>query len=284
MRVASFTHRARHSYGVVVDDTVVDAGAVLGGRYPDLHAVLVAGAMDELAIAARRAPVFALEAISLRIPLGEPSRFFCIGVNYHLHRAETGRAEVAHPTVFVRHASSLAHPGAPLERPRVSESFDFEGELAVIIGRRGRHIAADAALAHVAGYSCFNDASVRDWQRHTSQFTPGKNFDRSGSFGPWILTADEVDDPGRLQLSTRLSGEVMQQSAVDQMIFDIGAIIAYLSTFTELQPGDVIATGTPGGVGMARDPQRWMWPGEVVEIDIDGIGVLRNPIGVEVEQ
>ena len=168
-------------------------------------------------------------------------------------------------------------------RPRESTQLDYEAEIAVIIGRPGRRIAEADAHRHVAGYACYNDGSVRDWQRHTSQFTPGKNFDRTGSFGPWIVTADEIPDPRALTLTTRLSGEVMQHSSVDLLIFDIPALLAYLSTFTELQPGDVIATGTPGGVGMARDPQRWMQPGEVVEVDIDGIGVLRNPIGTEPE-
>jgi 2-keto-4-pentenoate hydratase/2-oxohepta-3-ene-1,7-dioic acid hydratase in catechol pathway len=283
MRLVSFVHGARSSYGVVGDDggSVADAGAVLGGRHADLGAVLTAGDLGRLAEAARRAPVLALDDVVLRSPLPAPPRIFCIGLNYKAHREETGRDELAHPTVFVRFASSLAAPGAPLERPIVSEAFDYEGELAVVIGRRGRHIGAAEALGHVAGYSCFNDASVRDWQRHTTQFTPGKNFDRSGSFGPWIVTADEIPDPRTLTLTTRLGSEVVQQSSVDLLIFDIPALIAYLSTFTELLPGDVIATGTPGGVGMARTPPRWMQPGEVVEVDIDGIGVLRNPIGTE---
>lgn len=279
MRLVSFTHRTRRSYGVLVDDsTVADVGAVLGGRHRDLRAVLAAGDLDVLAEAARRAPVLDLGEVTLCIPLPGAPRIFCIGLNYKAHRDETGREELAHPTVFVRFASSLAAPGAPLELPRVSDQFDYEGELAVIIGRSGRDIAPADAFAHVVGYSCFNDGSIRDWQRHTTQFTPGKNFDRTGSFGPWIVTTDEVPDPGALTLTTRLGGEVVQQSSVDLLIFDIPTLIAYLSGFTELQPGDVIATGTPGGVGMARVPPRWMRPGEVVEVDIDGIGVLRNPI------
>ncbi len=282
MRLVSFCHGSRASYGVVaVDGTVADVGAVLGGRHVDLRSVLAADALDEVVIAARRAPVLAFDDVMLLTPIVEPTRIFCIGINYKAHRDETGRAEVAHPTVFVRFASSLASPGAALERPRVSEAFDFEGELAVVIGKGGRHIAPTAALTHVAGYSCFNDASVRDWQRHASQFTPGKNFDRSGSFGPCIVTSDEIPDPRQLTLTTRLAGEVMQHSSVDLLIFDIPALVAYLSTFTELRAGDVIATGTPGGVGMARDPVRWMQPGEVVEVDIERVGVLRNTIAIE---
>ena len=282
MRLVSFCHGSRASYGVVaVDGTVADVGAVLGGRHVDLRAVLAADALDEVVIAARRAPVLAFDDVTLLTPIVEPTRIFCIGINYKAHRDETGRAEVAHPTVFVRFASSLAPPGAALERPRVSGAFDFEGELAVVIGKGGRHIAPAAALTHVAGYSCFNDGSVRDWQRHASQFTPGKNFDRSGSFGPCIVTRDEIPDPRQLTLTTRLAGEVMQHSSVDLLIFDIPALVAYLSTFTELRAGDVIATGTPGGVGMARDPVRWMQPGEVVEVDIERVGVLRNTIAIE---
>ncbi len=283
MRLASFVHGSRRSYGVVAADaaTVADAGAVLGGRHADLRSVLAAGELDALVEAARRAPVLALADVSLLPPLPEPSRIFCIGLNYKAHREETGREEMAHPTVFVRFASSLAAPGAPLELPGASEQFDYEGELAVVIGRTGRHIAPADALDHVAGYSCFNDGSIRDWQRHTTQFTPGKNFDRTGSFGPWLVTADEIGDPRTLTLTTRLGGEVVQHSPVDLLIFDVPALLAYLSTFTELQPGDVIATGTPGGVGMARSPQRWMRPGEVVEVDIDRVGVLRNIIATE---
>lgn len=282
MRLVSFRHGLRASYGAVTDDgSVADVGAVLGGRHRDLRAVLVADALNELRVAARRAPVLDAAIVNWMTPIVEPPRIFCIGINYKAHRDETGRDEVAYPTVFVRFASSIVAHEACLERPRVSDAFDYEGELAVVIGRGGRHIAAADALDHVGGYSCFNDASVRDWQRHASQFTPGKNFDRTGSFGPWIVTADEIDDPRRLALTTRLGGEVMQRSNVDLLIFDIPALIAYLSTFTALQPGDVIATGTPGGVGMARTPPRWMQPGETVEVDIEGVGVLRNLISTE---
>lgn len=283
MRLVSFRHGSRGSYGSMNDDgSVADVGAVLGGRHADLRSVLAAGALEELAAASLRAPVLEFDSVDLLPPIPEPPRIFCIGINYTAHREETGRVAVAHPTVFVRFASSLVGSGSPLERPRVSEAFDYEGELAVVIGRAGRHIGAGDALAHVAGYSCFNDGSVRDWQRHTSQFTPGKNFDRSGSFGPWIVTEDEIPDPSALALTTRLSGEVMQHSSVDRLIFDIPALIGYLSTFTELQPGDVIATGTPGGVGMAREPQRWMQVDEVVEVEITNIGVLRNVVSQEV--
>ena len=165
-----------------------------------------------------------------------------------------------------------------MEHPRVTDTYDFEGELAVVIGRAGRHVDEAGALDHVAGYACFNDGSVREHQRHTTQFTPGKNFDRSGAFGPWLVTADEVGDPQALSLETRLNGETVQETTTDLMIFPIAEVIAYLSVFTELVPGDVIATGTPGGVGAARTPPLWMQPGDTVEVEISRVGRLANPV------
>ncbi len=166
----------------------------------------------------------------------------------------------------------------PIIRPRASENLDFEGELAVIVGKGGRHISKEAALQHVAGYSIYNDASVRDWQRHTTQYTPGKNFPSTGGFGPWMVTADEIPDSTKLHLTTRLNGEVVQDSGLDDLRFSIPEIISYISIFTELVPGDVIITGTPKGVGAARKPPLWMKPGDSVEVEISSIGTLRNPI------
>jgi 2-keto-4-pentenoate hydratase/2-oxohepta-3-ene-1,7-dioic acid hydratase in catechol pathway len=165
-----------------------------------------------------------------------------------------------------------------LVRPKVSHSFDFEGELAVIIGSTGRHITAQRALEHVAGYSCYNEGSIRDWQRHTSQFFAGKTFDRSGSFGPWMVTTDEIPDPSRLTLETRLNGQVVQHTTTDLMITGIPRLIEYVSTILPLVPGDVIVTGTPGGVGAKRTPPLWMKPGDVVEVEVSAIGVLRNGV------
>jgi 2-keto-4-pentenoate hydratase/2-oxohepta-3-ene-1,7-dioic acid hydratase in catechol pathway len=282
MRLVSFLHNGRASYGVERDDhRIADAGAVLGGRHADLMAVLHADGLDDVAAAARRAPLVERDAITLLPPVPAPARIFCIGINYVSHREETGRAEAAHPTVFVRFASSVVGAGTPIERPRASQDFDYEGELAVVIGRPGRRIPRTDALAHVAGYSCFNDGSVRDWQRHTGQFTPGKNFDRSGAFGPSLVTADEVGDPAALALCTRVNGAEMQRAFTDQMIFDVPALVEYLSAFTALQPGDVIATGTPGGVGAARTPPVFLQPGDAVEVEISRVGVLANPVVAE---
>ncbi|MDX1563069.1 MAG: fumarylacetoacetate hydrolase family protein, partial [Gammaproteobacteria bacterium] len=186
-----------------------------------------------------------------------------------------------HPVVFVRFASSLVGQGPTMIKPAVSEKFDYEGELAVVIGKPARHVSRDAALQYVAGYSCFNDGSVRDFQRHSSQFTAGKNFDASGAFGPWIVTADELPDPAALKLETRLNGNVVQSESTGELHFDIPALIEYISTWTELMPGDVIVTGTPGGVGAGRNPPLWMQDGDTVEVEISGIGCLSNSIRQE---
>jgi 2-keto-4-pentenoate hydratase/2-oxohepta-3-ene-1,7-dioic acid hydratase in catechol pathway len=275
MRAVSFERDGAPGYGVVDGDTIVDVSDALDTRFADLGAVVRSGALDQLR--ATRGATVSIDAVQFRPPVAGP-RIFCIGVNYHSHRDEMGRDASTHPTVFVRFPSSLVGHREPMLRPQASDRFDYEGELAVIIGRAGRRIARADALAHVAGYSCFNDGSIRDYQRHTSQFTAGKNFDRSGSMGPWLVTADEVGDPAALTLTTRLNGEVMQHSPTDLLIFDVPALIAYLSEFTELQPGDVIATGTPGGVGVARDPAVFMKPGDTIEVEISGIGTLCNVI------
>jgi len=280
VRAVSFERGTQRGYGVAVGGAVADASATLGDRYVDLDAIVHAGAFAELYDASATAETFAIEDVRLLPPVTGP-RIFCIGINYRSHREEMGRDASDHPTVFVRFPSSLVGHASPLLRPLASDRFDYEGELAVVIGKPGRRIPREHALEHVGGYSCFNDGSVRDYQRHASQFTPGKNFDRSGSFGPWLVTADEVDDPSTLSLTTRLNGEVMQHSTTDLLIFDVPEIISYLSEFTELRPGDVIATGTPGGVGVARDPAVFMQPGDTIEVEISDVGLLRNEIAQE---
>ncbi len=212
-----------------------------------------------------------------------PGAIWCVGLNYEDHRKETGRAKAAWPTLFTRFPVCLVGAGEPLVRPAASPQLDFEGELAVIIGKRGRHIPEERALEHVAGYACFNDASVRDFQSHSSQFGPGKNFHRTGAFGPWLVTADEVPDPQALEIRTRVNGEVMQESHTSLMTWSIRELIAYLSRFTPLLPGDVISTGTPSGVGVARDPQVFLKPGDVVEVEVSSVGLLRNSVVDEEE-
>jgi 2-keto-4-pentenoate hydratase/2-oxohepta-3-ene-1,7-dioic acid hydratase in catechol pathway len=246
-------------------------------------AELVGAAIDEagraaIAEAAGRTTMF--DELRLLPPIPAPARIICVGVNYADHAAESDRAAEppGHPVLFTRFASSLVGDGRPIERPAASQQLDWEGELAVVIGRRARLVGRETALDHVGGYSCFMDGTLRDWQRHTSQFTPGKNFDRSGAWGPWIVTADEIADPGALELTTTVDGEVVQQAPTSLMIHDVAAIVAYCSTFTTLEPGDVIATGTPAGVGFARTPQRWLEPGQEVRVEISSIGVLTNPV------
>lgn len=214
------------------------------------------------------------------------ARIFCAAVNYAAHRGETGRVDAAtgHPVLFMRTPHSLVRAGEPLIRPALSEQLDYEGELALVIGTPGRHIRREAALQHIAGWTAFLDGSVRDWQRHTSQFTPGKNFDGSGSIGPELVPADRFGDYRQHSLTTRVNGAEVQHTSIDLMLHDVESLIGYISAFTELRPGDIIATGTCGGVGAGRKPPLWLQPGDLVEVEISGIPVLRNPVTSECVQ
>lgn len=281
MKLASFQVGDRPSWGVVEGATVRDVGAVLGAVVPDLRTALASAEPGRIRAAAADAPSHAADAVAWLPVIPNPDKILCVGTNYAEHRAETGRAASDHPTIFVRFASSQAAHLADLIRPRVSTMFDFEAELAVVIGRRGRHIAPADALAHVAGVAPYNDGSIRDWQRHTHQFTPGKNFPRTGGFGPALVTLDETGPLAPLRIVSRVNGATMQDARLGDMIFDVATIIAYCSTFTELVPGDVIATGTPGGVGSRRDPPVWLVPGDVVEVEIERVGLLRNGVAAE---
>lgn len=282
MRFASFTHAAGAGYGVTDGQRVHDCAAVLGNRYPDLKAAIAADALEAVAKAAAAAPRYALDEVTLLPVIPNPGKILCVGLNYQMHRQETGRgADFKYPTIFTRFADSQTGHGTALVLPAASAKFDYEGELAVIIGRAGRAIGPEAALEHVAGYACYNDGSVRDFQHHTPQFTPGKNFPASGGFGPWMVTADAFGVPGPQAIRTRLNGEVVQDALLSDMIFDVAEIIAYCSRFTELRPGDVIATGTPGGVGAKRTPPLWLKAGDTVEVEIEGIGTLRNGVAAE---
>jgi 2-keto-4-pentenoate hydratase/2-oxohepta-3-ene-1,7-dioic acid hydratase in catechol pathway len=279
MRFASFIHDGRPSFGLVHGDEILVAPAA---PHADLRAAIAAGALADLARACEKAGQrVAFRDVTLLPVIPNPGKILCIGLNYEEHRRETGRAVVENPTIFTRFADSQAAHGQPLLRPRVSTDFDFEGELAVVIGKGGRYIPRHRAMEHVAGYSLYNDGSVRDWQRHTHQFTPGKNFPQTGAFGPSLVTADEVPELESLRLTTRVNGDVVQDTTLDHMIFDVPRIIEYCSAFTPLSPGDVIATGTPGGVGAKRQPPLWLKPGDSVEVEITGIGILRNGIADE---
>lgn len=279
MKVISYQDKGEASYGVVSDGGVIAARGDLRARYPTLRALLEAGALDQLRAAQEGAkPAARLDEITFLPVIPEARKIILVGLNYEMHRVETGRDKSPYPVLFSRFADTQVGHGQPMVKPRVSDAFDFEGELAVIIGKPGRAIAEAEALGHVAGYSCYNDGSVRDWQRHTHQFLPGKNFPGSGGFGPWMVSADEIPDPATLTLATRLNGEEMQRATTDQLIFTIPFLLHYISTFTPLAPGDVIVTGTPGGVGFKREPPVFMNEGDVIEVEISGIGTLRNPI------
>ncbi|MFJ1301640.1 fumarylacetoacetate hydrolase family protein [Pseudomonadota bacterium AL_CKDN230030165-1A_HGKHYDSX7] len=246
--------------------------------WPDLASALAAGP-EALAAAAREpAPRLAAEGLPWLPPVESCSKILCVGLNYGKHVREAGRELPAHPSIFPRYADSFVGHDAAAWRPRVSERFDFEAELAVVIGRGGRHIAERDALAHVAAYTCMAENSVRDFQKHSAQVTPGKNFERSGALGPWLVTADEIADPATLHVRSYLNGEPMQDGNVSDLIFSIPALIAYISTFTPLAPGDVIATGTPEGVGATRQPPRFLRAGDVFEVDITGVGRLSHAV------
>lgn len=280
MKLSTVKIAGRVTWGVVEGEAFFDTGAVLSGTYSGLKAA-VANGLEGVAAAKETAASFPVSDLEWLPVLPDPDKILCVGLNYETHRQETGRSVVENPTIFGRFANSQTGHMAPILRPKVSDMLDYEGELAIIIGKPGRYISRDDALSHVAGYSIYNDGSVRDYQWHTHQFTPGKNFPDTGAFGPWMMTPDELGDLAPLRIQTRLNGEVVQDSTFEMMIFDAARVIEYCSSFTRLEAGDVIATGTPGGVGAKRKPPLWMKPGDVVEVEIDKLGILRNPIGQE---
>lgn len=248
--------------------------------YPgDLLTLIRTDALAQAFAVLAKAPVIDLATVTLLPPLSDPEKVVCIGLNYTDHSAESGFKQPEYPTVFGRFNSSLIAHGAPILRPAFSEQLDYEGELVAIIGREARDVAEADALSHVVGYSIFNDASIRDYQFKSPQWTPGKNFDDTGAFGPWFVTADELP-PGcaGLQLQTRLNGQVVQQASISDMVFSVARLVSILSQFMTLKSGDVIVSGTPSGVGLARKPPLWMKAGDVCEVEIEAIGTLSNPI------
>ena len=282
MKLISFEHAGRESWGAVVDGQVIDLAGP-SGLATLAEFVGSAQFAQRDALVQGRAPLAALDAVTLLPVIPRPEKIVCAVRNYMDHHQEVLAAGMQRelseqPPIFLRVWRSQTAHGAPIVRPRVSESLDWEGELAVIIGRGGRDIAESAAYEHVAGYSIYNDGSVREWQFHAKQIASGKNFESTGGFGPWMVTADEIA-PGRaLKLETRLNGEVVQSSHTGHMIFNIPKLINYASTIFTLAPGDVIVTGTPAGVGWSRKPPRFMKAGDVCEVEIEAIGTLRNPI------
>ncbi len=282
MKLASFVHQGIRSYGIVSAEGVLNLGQRLGDRYADLKALLAAA--DGLAQAAR----YSEEAADLRFDeiaflpvIDNPGKILCVGMNYAEKRKEFDQHNPA-PTLFVRFADSQTGHNAPVVKPRHSSEFDYEGELAVIIGKGGENIARETALSHVAGYSCYMDGSARDWQH--SWFTAGKNWRQTGAFGPWMTTADEIPDPHTLAIRTWLNGRMVQDDTTASMIHKVAELIEYISTFTSLTPGDVIITGSPGGVGKKRTPPLFMKAGDRIEVEIEKIGHLSNVIVEAPEQ
>jgi 2-keto-4-pentenoate hydratase/2-oxohepta-3-ene-1,7-dioic acid hydratase in catechol pathway len=273
MRLVSFRHAGAQKFGAVVEDGIVDLSAQSGGRWMTLRDALAGKGLADLATAAKnRKTDFALDAVELLPVIPNPDKILCVGLNYASHIGEDGRERPVQPSVFSRLHNTLVPPGGDIVRPSASIAFDFEGELAVVIGERCRHVPRAQALSVIAGYTCFLDASVRDFQKHS--VTAGKNFPATAPLGPWMVTADVIPDPQALSLTTRLNGAVVQNDTTDHMIFDVATIIEYLSTVTWLEPGDIIATGTPEGVGLGRKPPLWMKAGDRVEVEISGIGTL----------
>ncbi|CAN0628314.1 acylpyruvate hydrolase [Burkholderia multivorans] len=282
MKLVSFSTHQGPSFGIVRDDRVVDLGKHLGGRYADLKALIAADAFGEAAQAAQGSQGdYPLSEVTLLPVIPNPGQIFCVGLNYAEHVKETNRETTEQPVIFMRLPASQVGHGQPMLRPPESVQFDYEGEIAVIIGRGGRRIAEADAWNHIAGYACYNDGSVRDWQRHTSQWGPGKNFYRTGAFGPWMVTSGEIEPNALMTLVTRLNGQEVQRATTQMLIHGIARQIAYLSTFTPLAAGDVIVTGTPGGVGAKRNPPLFMKAGDRVEVEVDRIGVLSNPVADE---
>ena len=279
MKLISYRYQDQDSYGAVEGDRVIDLRAVFGARAADLKALIAADLLAEAAQAAAQAKESLPLADVQRLPvIPNPGKIVCVGLNYGEHVRETGRTVTEQPTLFLRVAESQLAHGEDIVLPPESSKLDYEGEIAIVIGRGGRRIPEAEAWQHIAGYACYNDATLRDWQSATPQWTAGKNFFRTGGFGPWLVTRDEIADNQVMTLVTRLNGQEMQRTTTDKLIHSIPRQIAHISSFTPLAPGDVIVTGTPGGVGAKRTPPVWMKSGDVVEVEVDAIGVLCNGV------
>ena len=285
MRLLSYILDGEPRYGAAADGGVVDLSRRIGRDCPDLKSLIARDGLElaRKAIAGEK-PDHALDQLTLLPPISSPEKLWCIGVNYMDRNAEyKDNSDLPkYPSLFVRSPSSVVGSGQPIEKPKVSDELDYEGELVLVIGKQGRHIPREKAWSHIFGMTLCNEGTVRDWLRHGKfNVTQGKNFDRSGSIGPWIVTSDECDPRGPHDIITRVNGEVRQQDTTARLMFPFDVLIAYLSTFATLKPGDMIVTGTPTGAGARFTPPRWLKPGDVVEVESSGIGVLRNTVVAE---
>jgi 5-carboxymethyl-2-hydroxymuconate isomerase len=281
MKIASYVVEGRASFGLAVEGGLFDLGRRLPDRHDSLLSRLQRGTLDELRQFEPEArPELAPHAVKFLPPVVRSGKILCVGINYRSRPGEFGSsAEPQYPSLFMRGPMAQSGHLQPILRPAESEQLDYEGEIALIIGRGGRRIAESEAMAHVAGYACFNEGSIRDWMKHgVYNVTAGKNFDASGSFGPWLATPDEVKDPTNMRISTRVNGVTVQDDTTANLIAPFARLIAYISTFTTLEPGDVIVTGTPTGSGSKMTPPRWLKPGDLVEVEVEGVGLLRNHV------
>ncbi|MEM7424733.1 MAG: fumarylacetoacetate hydrolase family protein [Pseudomonadota bacterium] len=284
MKLLTFSHEGRSSFGVLDGDYVADIGAVLGEGLRSVKAVVAGAALDACAAAVADAPRVLLSDVSYQPPILDPGKILCVGVNYKDRNAEyrDGSADPAYPSLFMRTPDSLTGHGEHILRPPESEQFDYEGEIVIVVGKAGRRIPEETAHEHIFGLTLMNEGSVRDWLRHSKfNVTPGKNFHKSGSLGPWIVTADEVADFADLTVQTHVNGELRQDGHTADLTFSFARILSYISTFMTLEPGDIIATGTPTGAGARFDPPIWLKPGDVVEVSCTALGSLRNVVADE---
>ena len=278
MKLISFKTNNEESFGIYTNEGVIDAGIKFKKIFPDLKSLLEKNGLEEIKKIKNNPVDYSFDDISFLPPIPNAGKIICVGINYLGHIKETGREVPNYPVLFSRFSDSFVGHNESLVRPKASIDFDYEGELAVIIGKKGRHIEEKQAMEHVAGYTCCNEGSIRDYQFHTMQWIPGKNFFRSGSMGPYIITTDEQNDPNKFHLKTKINGEILQEAPVEDLCFSIPKLIAYCSEWTPLNPGDILITGTPGGVGRVRKPPIWMKPNDIVEVDISGVGILKNTI------
>ena len=279
MKLLSFHVNGKDRFGIAKEEGIVDLTDKL--NVGDLRGLLEAGLLEEAKKYADADIDYKFDEVRFLPVIPNPDKIICAGVNYDSHRIETNRERLDNPIIFFRVSSSQLGHNEPMLIPKESDKLDYEGEIAVVIGKKGRRIPEEKAYEYIAGYAAYNDGSVRDWQLHTGQWGPGKNFEKTGAFGPWLVTRDEIADGEVLTLETRLNGEVMQKSDTSYLIFSIPQLIRYVSTFTTLLPGDVIVTGTPGGVGLKRNPPLFMKDGDVVEVEVSKVGTLRNVVKKE---